>query len=92
MNESESFSYEGFISLTGSALWNYTEPFVNTRMDAIPASVYDLLVPNLSRLDEEHTVYALEICMALKPSEFASVVVGFLASADSAVTARPATS
>src|SRR5262245_7989826 len=86
MNESDSFSYERFMSLAGSALVAYSEPFVNTRMHTIPESIYDLLAPNLTRLDEEHVVYALEICMALRPNEFASVVVGFLAHADSAVS------
>jgi len=86
MNESESFSYERFMSLAGSTLVSYAEPFVNTRTEAIPKSAYDLLVSNLSRLDEEHTVYALEICMALKPNEFADMVVGFLANANSSVS------
>ncbi len=86
MNESESFSYERFMSLAGSALVSYAEPFVNTRMHAIPESVYDLLVPNLTSLDEEHTVYALEICIALKPSEFANLAVEFLAHSDAAVS------
>lgn len=85
MNESETFSYERFMSLAGSALVSYAEPFVNKRMLAIPESVYELLLSNLTRLDEEHTVYALEICMALKSNEFASIVVGFLAHTDSAV-------
>jgi hypothetical protein len=79
MNDSDSFSYERFMSLTGSALVRYAEPFVNTRTHAIPDSVYDLLVCNLAKLDEAHTVYALEICMAIKPQEFASIVAGFLA-------------
>jgi hypothetical protein len=86
MNELETFSYERFMSLPGSTVWSYAEPFVNTRMDAIPDSVYDLLVPSLSKLDEAHTVYALEICMALRPSEFAGVVVGFLAHTNSAIS------
>ena len=86
MKESESFSYERFMSLAGSALVSYAEPFVNTRLGTIPESVYDLLVTDLTRMDNEHTVYALEICMALKSSAFASIVVGFLAHADSAVS------
>ena len=86
MNESETFSYEQFMSLPGSTVWSYAEPFVNTKMDAIPESAYDPLVSNLSKLDEAHTVYALEICMALKPIEFASIAVGYLASADSSVS------
>jgi hypothetical protein len=85
MNKLELFDYERFISLTGSALVSYAEPFVNTRPDAIPQAVYDLLIRDLPTLDEEHTVYALEICMALKPSEFASTVVGFLAHPDAAI-------
>lgn len=87
MNKLESFSYERFMSLTGSALCGYAEPFVNTRIDAIGETVYDLLLTNLSILDEEHTVYALEICMALKPNDFAHVVVGFLAHSSAAVSA-----
>jgi hypothetical protein len=86
MNQSESFSDERFMSLAGSALVSYTEPFVNRGLCTIPMSVYEVLVSNLTRLDEEHVVYALEICMALKPDEFANLLVGFLAHADSAVS------
>jgi hypothetical protein len=86
MSELGSFSYERFISLSGSSLASYTEPFVNTSKHSIPESVFELLFSNLAKLDEEHTVYALEICMALKPSEFASLVVGFLAHPDAAIT------
>lgn len=86
MNQSESFSYERFMSLAGSTLVSYAEPFVNTGTHAIPESAYDLLVSNLTRLDEEHTVYALEICMTMKPNEFASIVVGFLANAHCSVS------
>ena len=86
MSELESFSYERFMSLSGSSLVSYAEPFVNTRTHAIPESVFDLLMSNLTRLDEAHTIYALEICMALKPSEFISVVVGFLANANASIS------
>jgi len=86
MNESEFFSYERFVSFSGSTLLSYSEPFVNTGRHTVPENVYDLLVADFPRLDEEHTVYALELCMAMKPSEFASIVVGFLAHADAAVS------
>jgi len=86
MNEPEAFSYERFMSLVGSALVSYAEPFVNTSTHAIPEFVYDLLVSDLVRLDEEHTVYALEIGMAMKPNEFARIVVGFLANPHSSVS------
>ena len=85
MNISESFDCERFLSLGGSELVAYAEPFVNTRMVNAPESAYDILAPRLGRLDEEHTVYALEICMAIKPSEFVSVVIGFLSNTSSAV-------
>src|SRR5262245_7901119 len=85
MNESEHFDCDRFLSLAGTALVRYAEPFVNARVHAVPESTYDVLVSHLTQLDEEHTVYALEICMALKPREFASHVVGYLAHADAAV-------
>jgi hypothetical protein len=86
MSDTTSFSYERFMCLSGSPLVNYAEPFVNTAGHAIPESAYGLLLSDLTRLDEEHTVYALEICMALKARQFASVVAGFLAHPASAVS------
>jgi len=85
MNESTFFSYERFLSLAGGELVNYVEPFVTTQSEAIPESVYDSLQPGLALLDNEHTVYALEICMLLKPRDFISRVVGFLSHNDSSV-------
>ena len=85
MNESAFFSCERFLSLTGGELVNYVEPFVTIQSDAIPESVYDSLQPRLAVLDNEHTVYALEICMLLKPRAFISRVVGFLSHDDSSV-------
>ncbi len=92
MNISESFDCERFLSLGGSELVAYAEPFVNTRMVNAPESAYDILAPRLGRLDEEHTVYALEICMAIKPSEFVSVVIGFLSNTTPLYAAPPSAS
>jgi len=86
MNKPEPFSYDRFLSLVGSALVSYTEPFVNTGKYAISESVYDLLMSNLPRMDEEHIVYALELCMVLKSSEFAYIVAEFLSHVESAVS------
>lgn len=85
MNESTCFSYDRFLSLAGSELVNYVEPFVTTQADEIPESVYDRLQSGLAGLDEQHTVYALEIGTQLKPGEFVGRVVGFLAHPDSSV-------
>jgi hypothetical protein len=85
MNVSASFSCDRFLSLAGSELVSYVEPFVTTQSAAIPESVYESLQPKLPVLDNEHTVYALEICMMLKPSVFISHVVGFLSHNDSSV-------
>jgi len=85
MNEQDCFSYDRFISLTGLEHCDYAEPFVTTRPAAIPESAYDPLQAGLAAFDDEHTVYALEICMRLRPSAFIDRVVGHLAHADSSV-------
>jgi len=85
MNESASFDCDRFLSLGGSELVGYVEPFVNIRIDAIPESAYGVLQAALDGLDEVHTVYALEICMLLKPSEFAHQAAAFLSHTDAAV-------
>jgi hypothetical protein len=82
---SASFSYDRFLSLTGSELVSYVEPFLTTQSEAIPEAVYDLLQPKFADLDNEHTVYALEICMLLKPSEFVRCAITFLSHPDAAV-------
>jgi hypothetical protein len=81
----QSFSLDRFLFLSGAELCNYAEPFVNTRMNAISESVYEPLQCRLADLDEEHTVYALEICMLLEPREFAIRAAQFLSHSDSAV-------
>lgn len=85
MNESSSFSYGRFLSLGGCELVNYVEPFVTKHIDGIPESLYEPLRSRLAGLDKEHIVYALEICMLLRPREFAGCVVGFLSHDDSSV-------
>jgi hypothetical protein len=85
MNESTAFNYDRFLSLAGCELVDYVEPFLTTKTNAIPESVYDPLQARLTGLDEYHAVYALEICMLLKPREFISHVVGFLSHHDSSV-------
>jgi hypothetical protein len=79
------FSFDRFLALAGSELVNYVEPYVNTHAYAIPEAVYDPLQSGLATFDVEHTVYALEICMLLKPREFVSCAVGFLSHSDSSV-------
>lgn len=85
MTERFSFNYEHFLSLSGSELVNYVEPFVTTQFDAIPKSVYDALSSSLACQDEEHAVYSLDICMLLRPREFVSRAVKFLSHSDAAV-------
>jgi hypothetical protein len=85
MTELSPFLLDRFLSLSGPELRDYAEPFVNTHKDAIRESVYEPLQSKLRDLDEEHTVYALEICMLLKPDQFASRAVQFLSHSDSAV-------
>jgi len=79
------FSYDRFLSLSGCELVDYVEPFVTTRVRAIPESVYDVLRSALTGLDEAHTVYALEICMLLKPREFVRCAVRFLSDSNASV-------
>lgn len=85
MSDKEAFSYGRFMSLSGSGLVSYAEPFVNTSEYSIQDTEYDLLVANLTRMDNEHIVYALEVCMAANPCKFAMIAVGFLAHPDGAV-------
>lgn len=85
MIESSTFNYDHFISLAGSDVVKYAEPFVNMRREAIPESVYEQLEAALPNMDELHTVYALEICMILRPQEFVSRAVEFLLHSDAAV-------
>jgi hypothetical protein len=85
MNESKVFSHDRFLSLAGCELVKYAEPFLTTQAEAIPGSVYETLQSQLADMDEEHAVYALEICMRLKPSEFVSRAVTFLSHTDAAV-------
>lgn len=86
MNDKDLFNYDRFCSLTGADLINYAEPFVNTRHQAIPNSVYELLRSSLGWLDEAHLVYALEVCMLLKPMDFLAAVVAFLSHQDASVS------
>ena len=85
MNESGAFSYDRFLSLAGSELVEYVEPFVNVRVEAIPEAVYEPLRSELADMDDEHAVYALEICMRLNPSEFVRRAITFLSHPDAAV-------
>jgi len=85
MTELSQFSLDRFLSLSGQELHDYTETFVNMEKNALPESVYEPLLSKLADFDEEHTVYALEICMLLKPKEFVGRAVRFLSHSDSAV-------
>lgn len=85
MNAPVMFDCDRFLSLGGSELVAYVEPFVNGQAPAIPESVYHMLEGVIDRLDEEHTVYALEICMSLKPFEFVRRAVAFLSHPDAGV-------
>ena len=85
MNESDVFSHARFLSLTGKEFINYVEPFVNMQAGEIPQAVYSPLQSGLAGMDEEHTVYALEICMRLNASEFVRSAVTFLSHTDAAV-------
>ncbi len=85
MREVPQFRLDRFLALSGLELHDYTEPFVNRLQDAIPECVYEPLQSKLADLDEEHTVYALEINMLLNPEEFIERAVQFLSHSDSAV-------
>jgi hypothetical protein len=85
MNESEVFRLDRLLSLTGGEMVKYVEPFVNERMTAIPELVYEPLQSKLADMDDEHALYALEICMLLKPSEFLLRAITFLSHPDAAV-------
>lgn len=79
------FDYDYFMSLAGTELTAYAEPFVNIHQDLIPESAYDEIGRALDGMDEMHTVYAIEICMLLRPSEFIGRAVEFLAHSSGAV-------
>ena len=74
-----------FLSLTGDDHVRDPEPDVNTRPAAIPDSAYDLIRARIGALDDEHTVYALDICMTLRPSDFLPCLVDFLEDDEAAV-------
>jgi hypothetical protein len=85
MKTTPQFSLDKFLELSGSEFRKYAEPFVNVLHDTIPKSVYEPLKSKLQELDIEHTVYALEINMLLKPQEFIEFVIPYLSHSDSAV-------
>src|SRR5690349_14980193 len=85
MSKSVAFNLDHFLSLAGSELATYVEPFLTTHIESVPQSVYDLVQFQLTSMDEEHTVYALEICMLLRPNEFVTRAVSFLSHTDAAV-------
>ncbi|WP_146512637.1 hypothetical protein [Thalassoglobus neptunius] len=79
------FCVDKFLALSGAELHEYSEPFVNELHDAIPEAVYESLQSKLQDLDEEHTIYALELNMLLKPNEFVGFAIPYLSHSDSAV-------
>ena len=79
------FSFDRFSSLTGSDLVNYVEPYLSTRPEAIPESVYGQLLSGLATWDEYHVVYAMELCMRSKPEDFVGRAVPFLSHRDASV-------
>jgi len=85
MMESSDFSFERFMSLFGPDLVSYAEPYVTTEVESIPKEIYPALVSSFTDMDETHLVYALEICMRLKPKEFIQRAVAFLAHPSAAV-------
>jgi hypothetical protein len=85
MMESSDFSFERFMSLSGSDLVIYAEPYVTTEAESIRKEIYSALASSLADMDETHLVYALEICMKLKPKELIQRATAFLAHPDAAV-------
>jgi hypothetical protein len=85
MNKLNIFNYGHFLSLTGYELVKYVEPFLTMQREAIPESVYEPLQSTLAHMDNEHALYALEMCMLLKPSAFARRLITFLSHSDAAV-------
>lgn len=85
MTEISLFNLDHFLSLSGSELSDYAEPFVNIKNGSVPVSVYRPLQARLADLDERHLVYALEICMLLNPQDFVSRVVDFLSHPNASV-------
>lgn len=85
MIEVDQFELHHFLSLSGQALSDYSAPLLATRSAATFGSVYELLVSKLTMVDEQHLVYALEICMLLKSEEFIEDVVAFLSHTDASV-------
>ena len=51
-NEADIFSLERFLSLAGSELVEYAEPFVNIHLGEIPQGVYLPLRLQLANMDE----------------------------------------
>ncbi len=86
MNESAIFSIQTFFLLTGCELARYVEPFIAKGSAAVHYSAYDVLRQGIATFDNEHIVYALEICMLLNETEFASQLPKFLSHRDASVS------
>jgi len=79
------FDCDKFNTLNGCDLVAYVEPYLAAQQDRIPAATYEALESVIDRLDDAHTVYAIEICMLLKPDDFAGRAIEFLSHSDASV-------
>jgi hypothetical protein len=85
MNKISQFDFNRFMKLSGNDVTEYTEPYLNIWRPSLPESIYHQLIACLEELDSVHLVYALEICMLLKPESFFQHVISFLSHSDATV-------
>jgi hypothetical protein len=90
MNAERAFNYDTFISLEGMDLHHYVDALedaglANATATSSTNSVYDALLSGLPSMNDEHVVYAIEICMRLNPIDFLPQAVQYLAHNDASV-------
>lgn len=72
----EQFSHERFMSLSGTALWDYMPQFYDT---TIPSELTGRIIRELDSLDNEHLVAVIEFVATCAWDDFAAVVPRYLA-------------
>jgi len=70
----ESFCYERFISLSGSALYDYLEPYLGDPHLTIHQNDLKQLLSDIPSFDECHLVYAIELGPDRAPDIFSSIL------------------
>lgn len=78
MKERTHFTYEQFITLSGTELGNYVEPYLNDLSAPVPRDSLQQVLSEMSRYDESHLVYAIELGSVRSPETFAPHIPQYL--------------